>query len=147
MRKLIVGVTFLFLQYATMAQENNQVHTVPADVIEAFSMLYPNIKEVNWENKDQDYEARFSNTKINYLLFDKEGNLKQVKIEILESELPTEAKKAIDKEYFEWKKEKYDRIEKMGTTTFEVEVSNGGQFIVLIFDSHGILLNKFLKDH
>lgn len=138
-----------FAMSTIMAQENGNVQPVPADVAESFNMLYPNVKEVDWAFSRGFFEACFKQKeKIVSLFFDRKGNLKKIKNEIMESNLPISAKDLIAKEYAGWKLEKVASIDITGTMNYETEIQKdkNEKAIVLIFDRQGMLLSRVVSE-
>lgn len=149
-RKIVMSMLAIFAMSTIMAQENSNVQPpVPADVAESFNMLYPNVKEVGWTFSSEFFEACFKQKeKIVSLFFDKNGDLKKVKNEIMESDLPISAKELIAKEYSGWKLEKAASIDITGTMNYETQIQKdkNEKAIVLIFDRQGILLRRIVRD-
>lgn len=144
MRKIIVMVILVIVSGITRAQDNRQA--VPEDVTESFSMLYPNVKDVVWKNKQADFEANFEqNEKIVSLLFDKNGILKEVRNEIVASDLPAGIRDTFAVEFPEWKIRKASRIDISGAFNYEVEVEKDEQTLFLIFNMRGMLLKKVCR--
>lgn len=142
MRKIIVMAMLAIVSSITMAQGDKEAKA-PTDVTEAFSMLYPNVKDVVWKNKQADFEANFEqNEKVVSLLFDKNGILKEVKNEIKESELPANVNTSFAKEFPDWKIRKATRIDVRGAFNYEVVVEKDEERIYLIFNTRGMLLKK-----
>lgn len=143
MRKRIVACMFVVISGMASAQENEQAQPVPPDVIDAFSMLYPKAKEVLWNHKDGHFEANFTlNIKNVSVLFDKTGDLKQVKNVIKGSELPIDVNSMLTKDYSAWKIRRTTCTDIRGTLSYGVEVEKEDQTMTLTFDKDGILIKE-----
>lgn len=135
---MIILITLLSMFYASSRSQENKA--IPPDVIDAFSMLYPAVKDVTWKNKAVDFEANFAqNEKIVSLLFDKNGNLKEVESEINESDLPTTVSIVLAREYTDWTIRKVARVEINGTSRYKAKIGKEDQILELIINTHGII--------
>ena len=112
---------------------------VPAKVKEAFAKKYPDIKAEKWEKEDANYEAEFELIKVETsVLFDIDGNFKELEQEIKISDLPKSVTDYINKNLPNKKIKEAAQISSAdGTITYEAEVNKTDY----LFDSKG----NFLK--
>lgn len=139
MRKIAFLFILIFCFQISYGQKVKNEH-IPLPVKDAFQILYPNADKVKWGKEGQNYEANLKvNKKEISVIFDSNGKLigKEEDIEI--SELPTNAREYLSKNF---PKSKIREIEKdtdaRGIISYEVEV-RGKE---LIFDASG----NFIKE-
>lgn len=114
---------------ASYAQKDISASEVPTAVQEAFKAEFANATEVEWETRDNQYEAEFEVNDVDYhALLDASGNMISQKQEIEESELPSEVMTAIRKDFADFEVDDAEKLMKDGETFYQVE------------------LEKFLKD-
>lgn len=137
--KTMVMLGFLLLVSSIVsAQEQKEAATIPADVVDAFSMLYPKAQDVKWKLIGKDFEASFvKNEKIVFLLFDGRGNLMMVKNKIGQTELPLPVIAKLKTEYADWTVQKALSIEIMGTTSYQLELEKAGETVNLACSRQG----------
>lgn len=113
---------------------------VPAAVKSAFERQYPDVKDVDWEKEDSNYEAGFEVNKIETsVVYDVSGNLIETEVEIAVSALPQTAQDYIAKNYPKSKISEAAKItDASGAITYEAEVGESD----LIFDANG----NFVKE-
>jgi hypothetical protein len=71
MKKIIAlaAATILFVSASFAANPNQKV-------LDAFSKTFNQVKEVSWQNVDNNYEANFNQNNITYrIMYDQEGNV------------------------------------------------------------------------
>lgn len=136
------GMTILFavmISAFSMAQEVKE-KDIPVTVKTAFEKTYPDVKDVDWEMENGNYEAEFEIKDTDYsVLFDALGNILETEIEILINDLPLTVKDHVSKNYPGQKIKEAKKItEAKGTVKYEVTVKDKD----LIFDSNG----NFVKE-
>lgn len=120
-----------------------EITVIPPDVIDAFSMLYPAVKDVTWKNKAVDFQANFEqNEKMVSLLFDINGNLKEVESQINKSDLPIDVSTMLANKYADWNIRSVARVNISGTSRYKAEIEKADQMLELIFNTHGIILKE-----
>ena len=144
--KTIVMLGFLSLVSSTLFAQVQKEATIPADVIDAFSMLYPKAKDVTWKLIEKDFEASFvQNEKGVSLVFDQSGNLLMVKNKIDHTELPVPVIAKLKTEYPDWSARKTFHMNSTGMSSYEVELEEGGEKINLRCSRQGDLV-KILSE-
>lgn len=139
--RTIILITLLSMVYASSKSQENKA--IPPDVVDAFSMLYPVVKDVTWKNKAVDFEANFEqNEKMVSLLFDKNGNLKEVESQINKSDLPVDVSTMLANRYADWNILKVARVNISGTSRYKAEIGKEDQMLELIFNMQGTILKE-----
>ncbi len=134
---LLMSVTF----FSNCADAQKIKSTeVPAAVKSAFEKQYPDVKDVDWEKEDSNYEAEFEVSKIETsVVYDANGTLIETEVEIAVSALPQIAQDYVSKNYPKSKISEAAKITSASdTVTYEAEVGESD----LIFDANG----NFVKE-
>ena len=145
MKKLVV-VTLLSLSalYATAQDFTAAVSmgvTIPSPVLQSFTSLYPDIKDVNWDYNEPNYQASFKlRNKRMFLMFDEGGSVNEVKNEIMLVELPTYVGTLIARDYQGWHITKAMHIDVDGTDYYETAIEKEKESMTLVFDHTGGLM-------
>lgn len=123
------------------AQEQKEAATIPADVIDALSMLYPKAKDVTWNPIEKDFEVRFvQNEKEVSLVFDQNGNLLLIKNKIEETELPVPVIAKLKTGYPDWSVQKALLLDITGTSSYHVELEKDGETVNLTCNRQGDII-------
>lgn len=90
-----------------MHKDTKEAATIPAEVMETFTMLYPKVKDVDWSGAGKYFEASFlPNERTPFLMFDLRGILMIVKSKIDRTELPAPVTTIVREQYpdtiYEW---------------------------------------------
>ena len=138
-RILLLLMSVTFLSNCANAQKMNSSE-LPAAVKSAFEKQYPDVKDVDWEKEDCNYEAGFEVNNIETsVVYDVSGNLIETEVEIEVSALPQTAQDYIANNYPKSKISEAAKItDASGTITYEAEVGESD----LIFDASG----NFVKE-
>jgi hypothetical protein len=139
MKKITLGLLFIMATGFVMAQKI-QSKDVPEAVKAAFQKEFPVAKNPKWDKEENNFEASFDNNKSDQsVVFDAEGNILEIEVEIKLSELP---KGVIDYMKSTYPGKKIKEVAKITdaqkTVTYEVEVSG----MDVIFSEQG----KFIKE-
>ena len=90
MKRILLVIAIAFM--ATYANAQNAVKQVPQMLSDAFTKLYPSVKDVKWENEDGYFEAHFKMNKLEMsATFDPVGTFLESEVEIKVSQLPQSA--------------------------------------------------------
>lgn len=137
--KVFITLALASFSFGAFAQDIKESE-VPAPVKAAFAKLYPNVKDVDWEKENANYEAGFEVNKTETsIVFDATGNLLETEIEIKVSELPKSASDYAAKKYPKDKIAEASKItDAAGTVTYEAEVGKNELF----FDSNGTFIKE-----
>jgi hypothetical protein len=137
--KTIFTTTAAFFACITLCL--SQGKSVPQAVKDKFASLYPNVKKVEWEKEDANFEAEFEiNGSENCCVFDASGNLLITAMEISISDLPKAASDYMAKNFTGKKITEAARIvDSKNIITYEAEVKGVGD---LVFDASGNFVKK-----
>ena len=95
MEKIITSILCLFLVGYIHAQDIDQ-RNVPAVVLNAFQLQFPNASDVDWNIRNGNYYVEFEiNNKDNDVLLDYRGALIKHKKDLFVSEIPGNVMKTI----------------------------------------------------
>jgi hypothetical protein len=125
------------------------VHTpIPDKVLEKLNSMYPNMKEpITWKEGGGKYKADFVlNNKSISLVFKKDGELIDSKVEIEITELPARVLAPLKKDYLDYDYKTVYIMRKLveGVESYEVEVMKGRLVYVMRYDKDGTPTNKFM---
>lgn len=111
---------------------------VPASIETKFASLYPNVKEVEWEQTKAEFEAEFEvDEKEMSASFDSNGNLIETESQISFSELPATINEQLKEFIEDGKVKKVAKItDAKGVVTYEAQYKKD-----LLFDADGKMLN------
>ena len=142
MKKLILSLAVAGFITNANAQKL-MAKNVPVAVTNAFSKVYPSIKDVDWSKDGNNYEAEYDKGNFDKsVTYDASGKLLETEVEILASELPTSVMEYVKKTYKEDEVKEASKItDANGTVTYEAEVKGKD----LMFDSKGNFI-KAIKD-
>ncbi len=91
MKQFITFLGFIFCTYLLQAQEID-LTTIPAVVIDQFTLLYPDAKSISWQLTNDQYLAAFKNDKMSTsALIAADGSLLKTETEIIITALPEPA--------------------------------------------------------
>jgi len=133
MKKLILIACVGSFSLMSCAQKNND--KIPATVKSAFAKKYPAVKKAKWDVEDKNFEVGFEENEVDIsILYDAQGNEKEVEKEINMKDLPQAMKDYIAKNYSGAKMQETAKItDDKGVSTYEVEIKGKD----LLFDLNG----------
>lgn len=136
MKKIILIACVGCFSLMSCAQKSND--KIPAAVKSAFAKKYPTVKKAKWEVEDKNFEASFEEDELDIsILYDAQGNEKEVEREINMKDLPQAVLEYISKNYSGAKIQETARItDDKGISKYEVEIKGKD----LIFDLNGNLI-------
>jgi hypothetical protein len=121
---------------------------IPDKVLEKLNSLYPNLKEpITWKEGGGKYKADFVlNNKSISLVFKKDGEIIDSKVEIEMSELPAKVLAPLKKDYLDNDYKIVYIMKKLveGVESYEIEVMKGRIVYVMRYDKEGSPTNKFM---
>ncbi|MCB9207375.1 MAG: PepSY-like domain-containing protein [Ignavibacteriales bacterium] len=142
--KLLLLFTLLFA-LSLLAQETK----VPKKVKDSFVKLYPNAKDVKWDQEgDEEFEASFKNgTEQISVVFDEDGRVEETETVIEVKNLSKPILDFVAQNYSDYKiTETAKIVDDKGIVTFEAEVTKGKEKKDLIFDANGKQVKKEAKE-
>jgi len=133
MKKIILIACVGSFSLMSCAQKNND--KIPATVKSAFAKKYPAVKKARWDVEDKNFEVSFEENEVDIsILYDAQGNEKEVEKEINMKDLPQAIKDYIAKNYIGVKIQETAKItDDKGVSTYEVEIKGKD----LLFDLNG----------
>ncbi len=122
---LVVTASLFFLYSCSQDIPNSKV---PSVVLNAVQAKFGNANKIEWERKDNLYEAEFKMDSVEYAVYiDPTGKLVLHKMDIKENELPATVSSIIRTEYIGYKIDDAKKIEKDGIAYYEVELEGKGK--------------------
>ena len=147
--KRIIGLLLLtiFAGY-TFAQDISQKN-VPAVVLNAFQLKFPNATDTDWRLEKGNYRIKFEvNNKDNELFLDDRGNMLKHHQDLYGSEVPESVLKTIKSKVALFDLNDADRFEEGGKLMYEINFEIGNKDHDFWIDGNGKLIRyeKELKD-
>jgi len=112
---------------------------VPSVVLNTVQAKFGTAAKIEWEKKSNLYEAEFKMDTTEYAVYiDSSGTLVMYKLDINETQLPTEVSTIISTGYLGYKIDDAEKIEKDGITYYQVELEGKGKKdLELVFTADG----------
>jgi len=139
MKKSVIIIVLGLLPFISFGQKANG-KKIPQAVKSVFYSKYPNVKDVKWDNEDDNYEASFDVNRVNNsILFSQDGKIIETEVEIEISQLPINVSDYLKKHY---KNQKIKEVAKIttdkGIIIYEAEIHGKD----LLFDENGNLITR-----
>lgn len=136
--KFVLTFLGILLSIPLMTAQQNETVTVPDAVIDLFTLLYPDARNIEWQIIKENYKADFKNDKATTMaLIAWDGSLLKTETEIKITALPETAIDYLTQHFPEEKIEQASIIEdKAGVITFEAVLDK----VDLTFDCTGQVL-------
>jgi hypothetical protein len=139
----------LFFPVALFAGEDIPVKkkAVPQPVLEMFLKKFPYVKKSKWEKEGELYEAEFKlDKRETEVLFDKEGNWKEIATEYKLTEVPQKLMLVwLQSFYIDWITTEIKKIEfPEEPTTYNFTVTKDDMEREIIYDEKGTLLKEII---
>jgi len=148
MRQIIGLLLFTFLTANIFAQDIQQKN-VPAVVLNAFKIKFPNATDVDWRLEKGNYQIKFEvNNKDNKLILDGRGNVVRHHQDLYGSEVPESVLKIIKSKVALYDLDDADRITEGKNIFYEISFEISGKDHDFWIDGNGKLIRyeKELKD-
>jgi hypothetical protein len=118
---------------------------VPAVVRDALKKAYPNAARVEWEKqKSGNFEAEFKSGKQQIdVTLAPSGEILETDMEITAAELPQAVRATLDKQFAGQKVKEAEKVDKGGTTVYEVELAGKTEVVV---SADGTIVKKKAGD-
>lgn len=148
MNRIVVIIIFFLFAKSIFAQNIDQ-NKVPAVILNAFKLKYPNAEYVKWRKEKENFKIYFKvNNKENKLILNYKGNLVEHSQDLFFSKIPKAVLKTIKTrvEYFDILDA--DKYEKGNKTTYEIKFKIDGKYHYFWIDEKGELIKyrQELKD-
>ncbi|TXK52662.1 hypothetical protein FVR03_00980 [Pontibacter qinzhouensis] len=139
MKKLVFIMALGFgISTAAIAQND-----VPEQIKSSFSNSYSQATDVEWDQKDDSYHAKFEvNNQEHYAVYNEDGTLEKKGREIAPSELPQAVRTAIDQQYANRTIEKAGTVEKDGKTMYKAKLDGDDEDLKVIFNADGTVVKE-----
>ncbi len=145
MKRIIGMVALLQLSLFSYAQDIQQKN-VPAVVLNAFQLKFPNATEINWKLEKGNYRIGFeTNNKDNELLLNDKGSVLKLQQDLYVSEIPKIVLETIQAKVAFFDVRDADRIEERGIISYEIELKINEKNHEFRIDELGKLL-KYSKE-
>jgi uncharacterized protein YijF (DUF1287 family) len=136
--KYILSISILVCSIVVAQAQVIQQADVPAAVLNAVKARYPNVSEIKWKLKDDEYRAEFKIDKRGHdIWLDKSGSIKKLKQDISKNDLPDAVKQKIASEFKTFAIDDADKIEKGGITYYQVKLKAGTEERKVLLTSDG----------
>ena len=141
MKKLLFGLSVLFLAYFSADAQGVEKRGVPAVVLNAFQQQFPKARQVEWEKKrDWNYEVEFDVglfSRDHQAIISPRGKVLRHEEELASYSLPDAVKQQIKAGYDGYRVEDVKKIDTQGEVTYEVELDGRDDDLKVIFDTGG----------
>ena len=138
MKTMLLSLIALSSGFLSCSQDV-PANKVPSIVQNTVQSKFPNATDIEWEKKQNFYEAEFDVNKIDHKAhIDSNGKLIVYKVEIRKDELPAAITAAVSRQYSGYGIDDADKLEKDGTTYYQVELdAKGKKDQLLVFTVDG----------
>lgn len=127
MKSIILFITAVSVSLVSCGQDI-PASKVPSVVQNTLQSKFANAVDIEWEKKNNFYEAEFDIDKIDYKAhIDASGKLMICKMDMKVNELPAVVATAISNEHKGYEIDDADKLEKNGTTYYQVELDAKGK--------------------
>ena len=138
--KTLIGIAILLLT-GTLVKAQGALASIPTPVMQSFTALYPNVKDVAWNYNEPNYEARFKvRNKGMMLMFDVSGSVSEIKNEVPAVELPGTVRNYVETHYRGWQLVKSLYVIVNDDPYHETYLKKGDEEVNLVFDRNAKLL-------
>lgn len=125
----IIGLMFLTLAALASTGQSLQQSKVPAVVLNAFQLKYPNAEEIRWKKDKSNYKIDFKiNSKSHGLKMDYKGSITEHSQDLYLSEIPKEAMAIVREKAPLFDLQDADLYEKNGAITYVIKVKIDGKY-------------------
>ena len=119
-------------------RQNINAKYIPALVINALQVKFPDANKVEWEKINNLYEADYEIASAEYsALIDASGKMVMYKQEIPETELPVTLSGALRQNFSGYTLEETERIYKNGEVFYQIELEKNNQELNQVFSENG----------
>jgi len=145
MKKIIALFLLVLCQFYTYAQEIQQKN-IPAIVLNAFQLKFPNATDTRWKLETGNYHVRFKlNNKVNELVISDKGTILKHQRDLYVSEIPPAILETIKLKVPFFDVSDADRIEESGKTVYVISSEINGKTHDFTIDEKGKLL-RYVKE-
>ena len=148
MKKIILGLSLLFLATTAIACANVNKEKVPKAVKEAFAKKFPSAKKVHWDKEsDKEWEAEFKMDKMEYSAnFMEDGTWKETEHEIDKNNIPQTVMNTLNTSFAGYEIEESEISETNKGAVYEFEIEKDETEMEVAIDSNGKVVKKQSSD-
>lgn len=148
MKKIILGLSLLFLATTAIACVNVNKEKVPKAVKEAFAKKFPSAKKVHWDKEsDKEWEAEFKMDKMEYSAnFMEDGTWKETEHEIDKNNIPQTVMNTLNTSFAGYEIEESEISETNNGAVYEFEIEKAETEMEVAIDSNGKVVKKQSSD-
>jgi hypothetical protein len=138
MKQIVLIITIASFWLSSCSQDIPAAK-VPSVVQNTLQAKFSNAGKIEWEKKNNEYEAEFHLDSIEYtVLIDGSGKIVMYKQDIKENELPAVVAGAISQAYAGYKIDDAEKLEKDGVVYYQVELeAKSKKDMQLVFTTDG----------
>ncbi len=141
----ILAITVAF----TSCAQNKNEENAPQSVVSSFTNKFPKVKKVEWSKENEnEWEAEFKMNHIEYSAnFSNNGEWLETEYEIKTSDIPTNIKNILDKNFTDYDIEDVEISETAQGKSYEFEIEIGEQEYEVTIDHKGNLTKKVEEEN
>jgi len=144
MKTILTSLFIVLIMKAATGQKISEAQ-VPPVVLNAFQSQFPDIKETEWEVKDEVYKVQIEfQSREHDLWIDKNGTIKKHKQDFPKKELPQAIVSYVNQHFKEYKIDDADKIIIEGKVFYEVDIEKKPEDRRLLFSEDGELIENKL---
>jgi biopolymer transport protein ExbD len=139
MKQLGIWAAFLGIT-VTACSQDIEANKVPSVVANAVQAKFASATHIDWELKNNLYEAEFSQDSVEYTVeVDATGNITRQKHDLAIQQLPAGLAQAISSQYKDYQIDDVEQLEVKGAIFYQVELDapRGKKDVQLVFDANG----------
>ena len=128
-------------------KEPAATRSVPDVAKRAFEAAYPAVKDAQWVQDEEGFEAEWKvNGMEHAVVYDEKGNVLLTEEQVPEAQMPAAIAPYLAEKHAGMAVVKVGMEQKAGVTTYEVELDNGGKELELLFDAEGNYIGSEADD-
>ncbi|WP_240623407.1 PepSY-like domain-containing protein [Brumimicrobium aurantiacum] len=141
--KAIQLVAALLIGTGTLFAQDIPQNQVPSVVVNNFKKEFPKAVDIEWEMKGEQYNVEFEIgwSKDFEAWFSADGTIIRYTEEISQSELPSDVKSAITKNYPGYSIDDVEKLVSGKEVSYEVELEKGSEDVDVIFSENGSVIS------
>lgn len=141
------ALTALLLAACGKQDPSTTAQAVPDVVVRSFQAAYPEVEGATWKHDEEGFEAEWKVDGMERaVVYDDKGTVLITEEQVTEAQMPGSIQPFLAEKHPGLAIVKVGKETKSGTTTYEVELDNGGQELELIFDLDGNYLGSEADD-
>ncbi|HET8754228.1 MAG TPA: PepSY-like domain-containing protein [Salinimicrobium sp.] len=123
MKRLQAILVFIPILLVSCEDDDSPHDKIPSIIVNEFKLTFPEAKDTDWNHKPKGYEVDFEKDKLDLTaFFTSKGEIKKIKYEISENDLPQEVKTSISQTFQNKNIDDPERIEENGKIYYQVQI-------------------------